>query len=234
MRESTIMAPGIVLLTASVLALSGCGTSAGTTTKQNMYTITEPVTSLKVYNPVGDTHIEGTDVSTVSVTEQLSYTGNPPQTSHAIADKQLTLSYTCPSTVLNVNGCGVTYFVKVPRRIAIQIDDKVGGATLTGLAGQLNLSANTGNIDATGLTSDSVTARASAGEITLSFTAPPTTVDARTEVGSLTVRLPAGTAYAIDTGSQVGNVNVTVQRDSDSTHRIAAHSQVGSVAVTNG
>jgi Putative adhesin len=221
-------------MTASVLALAGCGASGGTTTRQNMYTITEPVTALKLYNPVGGTHIEGTDVSTVSVTEQLTYTGDPPQTNHAIADGQLTLNYTCPSTVLDVNGCSVTYLVKVPRRIGIQIDDKVGGTTLTGLAGQLNLDASTGNIDATGLTSDSVTARASAGEITFSFITPPTTVDARTEVGSITVSLPAGTTYAVDAGSQVGNVNVTVQRDSDSVHRIAAHSQVGSVSVNNG
>jgi len=172
MRPPPIMAAGVVLLTASVVALAGCGTSGGTTTKHNMYTITEPVTALKLDNPVGGTHIEGTDVSTVSVTEQLTYTGAPPQTNHALTDGQLTMNYTCPSTILDVNGCSVTYLVKVPRRIAIQIDDKVGVATLTGLAGKLDLNASTGNIDATGLTSDSVTARASAGEITLSFITP--------------------------------------------------------------
>ncbi len=238
MRPLPVMALGVVLLTTSALVLAGCDTRIGTTTEQNTeqntYTITEPVTSLKIDNPVGNTQIEGTDTNTIWVTEQLSYTGNPPQTNHAITTGgQLTLSYTCPGG-FDVNACSVTYVVKVPRRLAVQIDDKVGGTTLTGLAGQLTLTSSTGNIDATGLTSATVTARASVGTITLGFTAPPTTVDVQAQVGSVTVRLPAGTAYAIDTGSQVGTVDVTVQRDPGSPHRITARSQVGSVSVYNG
>ncbi len=238
MRPLPVMALGVVLLTASALVLAGCDTRIRTTTgqntEQNSYTITEPVTSLKIDNPVGNTQVEGTDTNTISVTEQLSYTGNPPQTNHAITTGgQLTLNYTCPGG-FDINTCSVTYVVKVPRRLAVQIDDEVGGTTLAGLAGQLTLTSSTGNIDATGLTSATVTARASVGTITLGFTAPPTTVDAQAQVGSVTVRLPAGTAYAIDTGSQVGTVDVTVQPDPGSPHRITARSQVGSVSVYNG
>jgi hypothetical protein len=234
MRPLPVMALGAALLTASALAVAGCGTRIGTTTSRNSYTITEPVTSVKIDNPVGNTQIEGTDTNTISVTEQLSYSGNPPQTSYPITgDGHLTLSYTCPG-VFDVNSCSVTYLVKVPRRLAVQIDDKVGSTTLTGLAGQLALTSNSGNIDATGLTSATVTARANAGTITLGFIAPPTTVDAQTQVGSVTVRLPAGTTYAVDTGSQIGVADVKVQQDSGSPHRITAHSQVGSVSVYNG
>jgi hypothetical protein len=231
---------GAVLLTASALAVAGCDTSTsiglGTTAKQNTYTITEPVTSLKIDNPVGNTQIEGTDATTVSVTEKLSYTDTPPQTNHSITGGQLTLNYTCPSGAVdtNVNACGVTYIVSVPRRIVVQIDGKVGTTTLAGLAGQMTLTSSTGSIDATGLTSGAVTASASAGAITLGFTAPPTTVDAQARVGSITVQLPAGTAYAVDAGSQVGSVDVTVQRDPGSAHRVTAHSQVGAVTVNNG
>jgi hypothetical protein len=56
----------------------------------------------------------------------------------------------------------------------------------------------------------------------------------QTQVGSVTVRLPAGTTYAIDTGSQVSVADVKVQQDPGSPHRITAHSQVGSVSVYNG
>lgn len=236
MRPLPVMALEVVLLTASVLVLAGCDTPRGATTdtEQNSYTITEPVTSLKIDNPVGNTQIEGTDTNTIAVTEQLSYTGNPPQTNHAITTGgQLTLSYACPGG-FDINACSVTYVVKVPRRLAVQIDDEVGGTTLTGLAGQLTLTSSTGDIDATGLTSATVTARASVGTITLGFTAPPATVDAQGQVGSVIVRLPAGAAYAVDTSSQVGSVDVTVQRDPGSPHRITARSQVGSVSVYNG
>jgi hypothetical protein len=234
MRPLPIMTLGVALLTASALAVAGCGTRIGTTTSRNSYTITEPVTSLKIDNPVGNTQIEGTDTNTISVTEQLSYSGNPPQTSYPItSDGHLTLSYTCPG-VFDVNSCSVTYMVKIPRRLTVQIDDQVGSTTLTGLAGPLILTSSSGNIDATGLTSATVTARANAGTITLGFTAPPTTVDAQTQVGSVTVRLPAGTTYAVDTGNQIGVADVKVQRGPDSPHRITAHSQVGSVSVYNG
>ncbi len=233
MRALPVMALGVVLLTASAPVTAGCGTPIGPTTAQNSYTITEPVTSVKIDNPVGNTQIEGTDTNTISVIEQLHYTGNPPQTSYPITGGQLALSYACPG-VFDVNSCSVTYVVKVPRRLAVQIDDNVGSTTLTGLAGQLTITSSTGNIDATGLTSTTVAVHANAGPITLGFTAPPTTVDAQAQVGSITIRLPAGTAYAVDTSSQVGVADVTVQRDPGSPHRIRAHSQVGSVSVYNG
>jgi hypothetical protein len=234
MRPPPVVVLGVALLTTSALAVAGCGTRIGTTTSRNTYTITEPVTSLKIDNPVGNTQIEGSDTNTISVTEELSYSGNPPQTSYPITGGgHLTLSYTCPG-VFDVNSCSVTYLVKVPRRLAVQVDGKVGSTTLTGLAGQLTLSSSTGNINATGLTSATVTARANAGTITLGFTAPPTTVDAQAEVGSVTVRLPADTTYAIDTGNQIGVADVKVQRDPGSGHRITVHSQVGSVSVYNG
>lgn len=234
--RSPLIALRAVLLTASALAVAGCGTAIGPSDTQNTsYTISEPVTSLKIENPVGNTRIEGTDADTVSVTEQLSYTGDPPQTSHSVTGGLLTLSYRCPSGAAAIGqSCSVSYVVKVPRRTAVEVDGQVGSATLSGLAGRLTLTSSTGNIDATGLTSDAVTARASAGGITLGFTAPPATVDAQTQVGSVTVRLPASTAYAVDAGTQVGGAEVTVQRDAGSAHRITVDSQVGSVTVTNG
>lgn len=235
MRPQTIMALGSVLFTASALVITGCTvtTGNGDTTKQNSYTITEPVTSLKVDNPVGATRIEGTDATTVSVTEQLSYTGNPPQTSHSIGGGQLALTYACSSRVINSHVCSVDYVIKVPRRIAVQIGGNVGDTTLTGLAGQLTATSNAGDIDGTGLTGGVVNARASAGAITLRFTEPPSTVDAQTRVGSVEVRLPVGTSYAVDAGSRVGDVDVTVQRDPGSDHHISAHSEVGSVTVNS-
>jgi hypothetical protein len=235
LRTHPITALSIALLTASALALTSCNSGISTTGSENNYTITEPLTSLMIDNPVGSTQIEGTDATTVSVTEQLRYTGDPPQTSHVITGGRLTLSYTCPSRGINIGGdvCSVSYVVKVPRRLAVQIDDKVGEATLSGLAGQLTLTSSTGSINATGLTSGGVTARASTGAITLAFATPPTTVDAQTQVGSVTVQLPADTAYAVDASSQVGNVEATVRRDPGSPHRVRARSQVGSVTVNN-
>ncbi|MBV9060689.1 MAG: DUF4097 family beta strand repeat protein [Pseudonocardiales bacterium] len=234
MRPLPAMIVGTMVLMGSVPTVTGCvGPVGGQVTAENSYTVTEPVTSIKIDNPVGDTEIEGTDATTISVTERLRYSGNPPQTRYPVAGGQLTLSYSCPG-IFNVNSCSVAYLVKIPRRLAVQIDDQVGVIKLTGLAGQLNLRSATGNIDAAGLASNTVTTRTQAGAITLQFSAPPSTVDAQTEVGSITVRLPAGSAYAVDAGSQVGAADVTVQQDPGSVHHITARSRVGSVSVANG
>ena len=233
MRPLPIMMSGAMVLMGSVPVVAGCVSSVGQATAQNSYTVTDPVTSIKIDNPVGDTEIEGTDATTISVTERLRYSGNPPQTRYPVAGGQLSLSYSCPG-VFDVNSCSVTYIVRIPRHLAVQIDDQVGGIKLTGLAGQLNLTSATGSVDAAGLTSNAVTARTRAGAITLQFSAPPSTVDAQTDVGSITVRLPAGTAYAVDGGSQIGGADVTVQRDPGSAHHITARSQVGAITVTNG
>jgi hypothetical protein len=71
--------PGVALLTVSALTITGCGTSIGTNSRQdtNIYTITDPITSVTVSNRVGNPQIEATDATTTSVTEQLRYTGNP-------------------------------------------------------------------------------------------------------------------------------------------------------------
>jgi len=233
MRPLPIMMRGTMVLVGSAPVLAGCVSSVGQVTAQNSYTVTEPVTSIKIDNPVGDTELEGTDAATISVTERLRYSGNPPQTRYPVANGQLSLSYSCPG-VFDVNSCSVTYIVKIPRHLAVQIDDQVGAIKLAGLAGQLKLTSATGSIDATGLTSNAVTARAHAGAITLQFSAPPSTVDAQTDVGSITVRLPAGSAYGVDAGSQIGAADVAVQQDPGSAHRIAARSQVGAIRVTNG
>ena len=57
-RPFLIFVLGFVVLAASVPAVAGCGSRIGPTTAQNSYTITEPVTSLKIDNPVGDTEID--------------------------------------------------------------------------------------------------------------------------------------------------------------------------------
>jgi hypothetical protein len=58
MRPLPVIALGVVLLAASALAVAGCGTSIGTTTSRNSYMITEPVTSPKIDNPVGNTQMK--------------------------------------------------------------------------------------------------------------------------------------------------------------------------------
>jgi hypothetical protein len=128
----------------------------------------------------------------------------------------------------------VTYLVKVPRRLAVQVDDKVGSTTLTGLAGPLTLTSQQRKHRRHRAHQRHGDRRANAGTIILGFTVPPTTVEAQTQVGSVTVRLPASTTYAIDTGSQVSVADVKFSRTPGSPHRVTAHSQVGSVSVYNG
>jgi hypothetical protein len=171
----------VALFMTATLAVTGCSTNVDTSNGQNDYTISDPVTSLRI-----DIRSEAPKSKPRrpprSPLPNSSVIRATATTSHMISGGELTLRYNCPSGLINVsvNVCSVTYVIMVPRQLAVHINGEVGETKLSGLAGPLTLTSGTGSINATGLTSPTVTARASAGTIGLAFTAPPTTVDAQT------------------------------------------------------
>src|SRR5438132_1391607 len=72
-----------------------------------------------------------------------------------------------------------------------------GSVRLTGLAGSVTAKADVGLINATGLTSASVSLTTRVGGISASFTAAPTAVRASANVGAITVHVPGTTSYKV-------------------------------------
>lgn len=230
---------------AAALAVSGCHVDADRLQhRARTYAVSSAVHTLVINNRVGDVHVTA-GAGPVSVTERISYRHQPPATTHAVHAGTLTLTGTCPVS----QACDVEYDVRVPSGATVDISDRVGnirlaalagpvtahtsagGIALRSLSGALQVRDNAGSISGSDMSSATATLSTNVGSIDLSFSAPPTTVAAATSVGSITLRLPRGVAYAVHASVSAGRIHVTVPRAGSSAHSITARTRAGSVTI---
>jgi len=230
---------------AAALGVSGCHVDSGQLQhRTSTYQISSPVHTLVINDRVGDVLVTGGS-GQVSVTERIRYRHQLPATAHAVRAGTLTLTGTCPVTHV----CDVEYHVRVPPATTVKISDQVGNirlATLTGqvsahtsagsmtltsLSGPAQVRDNAGSIAGSDLSSATATLSTNVGSIDASFSAPPATLAATTSVGSISLRLPRGVAYAVHASTIVGSVHVTVPQAGNSAHSITARTRTGSVTV---
>jgi Putative adhesin len=231
---------------AAVVAVSGCHVDAGPQLQDRArtYAVSPPVRTLVISNRVGDVRVTG-GAGRVSVTERIRYRHQAPRTTHAVRAGTLTLTGSCPVS----QACDVEYHVRVPPGTTVRIVDRVGNIRLTALTGQVtartgaggialralsgavHVRENAGSISGSDMSSATSALNTNVGSIDVSFSAPPATVAAITTIGSISLRLPRGVAYAVHASASVGDVHVTVPRAAGSAHSITARTQTGSVTI---
>ena len=230
------------------LALGGCGASSASTgssgtvasgasagvsipgTHRSMvvHTIPAPVSALVVTSRVGNVTVTGASGSTASVTEEITYTSQPPVTTRAVSGGTLTVGYGCPVELV----CAVVYRIRLPRTAAVQVTANAGRIVLAGLAGQVTAKADTGLITATGLTGASVSLTTDVGAITADFAAAPVTITAVTRIGAITLRVPSAASYMVIANASFGQATVRIPQDPSAPHTIRATADVGAILVT--
>jgi DUF4097 and DUF4098 domain-containing protein YvlB len=227
-RRLALVAPLLALplvLTACEFNVDSDGVDVNTESKDTSYDVSQTVRSLKVDSNAGNVKVTESDVKNVKVVEKVHYDKNEPTTTHDVdGNGALTLDYKCATN----KACFVAYEVTVPRGgVAIDVRTDAGNVTLRDLTGPLDLHTSAGKIDGEGLGSGTVTAQTTAGSIDISFAKVPTSVDAKTDAGRATVRVPGGRTYAADVTTTVGNAEVKVQRDDASPNKIKVHTGAG-------
>ena len=100
-----------------------------------------------------------------------------------------------------------------------------------GLAGSVTAKADVGFINATGLTSASVSLTTRVGGISATFTAAPTAVRASANVGTITVHVPGSTSYKVAADARVGKTTVSAPQSASSGHAITATTDIGAIVV---
>jgi hypothetical protein len=178
---------------------------------------------------VGDVSITGGDRSTVAITAHLAYRGSTPVLTRRVTGGVLDLGYRCPS---GSRDCGVSFDLTVPRGLVTTVRLQVGQIRLSGLSGTITASTGVGQIQASGMSGPRVRLTTGPGMISAGFTAPPQQIVASSGVGSVTIRVPSGTAYRVTASTQVGSVRVSVPRAAASSHVIEATTGTGTVTVT--
>lgn len=228
-----VAAVGVLGCALALPLVAGCGglsqIGAGThNPAAQTFTIAAHVTTLVVKGGAGTIDVTGSDRDTISVSQQVSYTKTAPAATHAVSGTTLTLSYTCPPELV----CGVSYVIQVPRGVAVQASTAAGAVTLTSLAGPVRAQTSAGLISANGLTSPTAELKSDAGGIDATFTAPPASVQATTDVGPIAINVPGSASYQVKTHTYVGSSTVTVPKSTASAHAISASSDLGSITIS--
>jgi hypothetical protein len=198
----------------------------------------------------GSLTVVGTDTDTITVTARISDGLRSTSERQEIDGDRLVLRGGCPAFLSNF--CNVDYTVEVPERLAVKARLDNDGARLTGVHGNLDVRSDNGRVEVRGsgegvavlrssngsvvgtdLRATEVDAHSDNGRVELTFLDPPSTVEATSDNGDVTVEVPDdGTAYVVDTGSANGSGATAVRTDPDSTRRIRVASDNGDVLVT--
>lgn len=163
---------------------------------------------------------------------------------------KLTLSQTgsCISDATSQRPCEAQFVVSIPKdaRIfgeangaALKLEQLQGSVSLRnsgdvmvrGLSGQLELHVATGDISASGLTSQQVAATNRNGPVTLAFSKAPRSVKASSDIGDVTVKVPKDQDYKVQARSDTGQPSVSVPTSNESSYSIEATSGNGRVTV---
>ena len=117
-------------------------------------------------------------------------------------------------------------------RGAVSLAAAHGGLRLSRLSGPLQLSSASGGIVGEALTAAQVSARVTAGDISLAFAAVPEQVSAASNAGDVSIDVPrrAG-GYRVRAATLAGDRTVSVRQDPAATGSIVATSNAGDVAV---
>ncbi|MFC7546499.1 hypothetical protein [Plantactinospora sp. GCM10030261] len=196
------------LASAVLIAVTGCGDLAAIDEESAAgrdFPFTG--TALAIENSGAELRLVGGPAGTIGVDRTL--TGKATRDGNArwsMDDGTLRLSVTCSGIVPD---CGGRYVVHVPPGVAIEVASAGGpvravkpGVDLTASVtdgwlrveepgGRLRLRADNA-VEVTGARSADVVARSTEGGVTLSFAAAPRRVEARADIGAVTVTVPDG------------------------------------------
>jgi len=195
---------------------------------EESYSVTEPVTSLRIDNQAGSIEVVPGSGETVNVMETYEYGDHAPLTRHSVADGELVL--TNPGCGPRALVCRVSYRVEVPASTTTHLTIGAGGIQVRGLSGTTYAKAEAGSVKVADSSARTMTAIADGGNVTASFKVVPDRVDANTAAGNVTVRVPEG-VYDVDPRTEAGLRSVSVQTDAASPHQIKAHTEAGDVSV---
>lgn len=226
-------AAGVAAVMCAVLpAAVGCGAlrkfgAASHTGPTQTFTITRHVATLVINGSAASITVTGSNRRTILVSQRTFYSNKPPVTVRRLDGLTLTLIYRCAKEAV----CGVTYDIQVPRGVAVQAGSPSGSITLTSLAGAVTAQTDAGLITATELSSPIARLRSNAGGIVAGFTDVPDSVQAKTNLGPISITLPGSAAYRISTHTYVGTSNISVRKSPSSPHVITASSDLGSITI---
>jgi DUF4097 and DUF4098 domain-containing protein YvlB len=124
-----------------------------------------------------------------------------------------------------------SYYIEVPKSATVNATNSRGAIQLSSLAGQVQATAASGTISGQDLSAQTATLSSHAGGIDTSFAAPPRSVAATAQTGSVIIRVPRSASYQVNAHSGRGAAQVTVPKNASAQHVVTATAGSGPVMV---
>lgn len=231
--------PALVLMLSTAVALTGCsvsldlGDDATTRTEREVVAV-DAHTRIEVNTANGEVTVRSAETDEIEIVATLREADEGDATYRIETDDDAVIvTGECDGGWLDP--CSVGFEIDVPADLDVTVATDNGAIELDRIAGRVDLETDNGAIDAVALRSDDIRASTDNGAIDLDVVAPPDSVDAHTDNGAVTVRLPDdGVAYDVDADSDNGSVSIDVRTDPESDRRIVIRTDNGRIDVAPG
>jgi hypothetical protein len=211
----------------------------------------EGITRISVDNSAGSVRIVASEGDTIEVTAKISDGLRSTGESQGVFGDTLELRGTCPN--FGSDWCRVSYEISAPASLDLTLDVDDGSIDLAGITGDVDVDTDNGSIEMASLSgsiratndngriegdalrSQDVSADTDNGRVTLRFAAPPTSVMATSNNGSVEVVVPDdGTSYRLDMNTDNGSRTETIDVDDNAARSIVIRTENGSVTARAG
>lgn len=217
----------VVLVGAVAIALAGPMLRQAETTDE---ALPAGVTSVQLENGVGDVRVRVAEPGeTPSATVTSEWGLRRPTTDVGVSGSTASLRGRCPSGPSPV--CSTEWLVVVPEGTDLDIGQGVGGVTVEGADGDVDVNAGVGDVQLTELESESVDVELGVGGLGVESVEPPRDVRAQVGVGDLTVRLPDTVRYAVETRGGASEVRNSLGSSPGADRSVVLETGVGSLTV---
>ncbi|MEU9102118.1 DUF4097 family beta strand repeat-containing protein [Streptomyces sp. NPDC048361] len=245
-RRTTLLTAGAAGLLAFTLA--GCGSSDASDAPVEHKNFAFAGKALTIAADQSTLVVTPADVKDVEVDRQVdgwTVFGSGPDASWALDGRTLNLAVKCSGMIKN---CGARHTVKVPRGVAVTVQDADGRVEASGFdtplkivcnngrvtvkdsSGPLDVTSDNGRVDGEDIRAKSVRAGSDSGRVALTFAVVPDSVVATSDDGRVDLTVPQAT-YKVAARSDDGRVDVGVDRSASSTHVLTARSDDGRVTI---
>ncbi|MEU5398889.1 DUF4097 family beta strand repeat-containing protein [Streptomyces sp. NPDC005963] len=235
-----------------MFALVGCGSADvdGAPVERKSFPLSGKTLTIDSDN--SSIEVVADDVKDVEVTRQVDgwvFIGSGPEPTWKMADGRLSLRLDCDAVA---SDCQARHTIKVPRGVAVTVDDDNGGVTASGFttrlkinsdngdvtvrdsSGDLTLKSDNGTVSAKGVSAKRIKAESDNGavRVTLADGVVPERLEAVCNNGNIDVALPRnGAPYAVEAKADNGSTRVDVPTDAGSARVVKARSDNGSVKI---
>lgn len=232
------------------VALAGLTAISWLTHSSGQVAVDKVITKVEIDVSSGLVEIIGSDADRAALEfEATSGWNRDGGITHEVTGDTLVVDGGCDTGPFLGLWCRSDLKVIVPAGVEVAATS-AGSITATGLSGPTELNAHSGDVSVNdqtgrltahsaggsvvvdGLDTDTAKVTSSAGPVTVHAVRPPRSLDAESSAGDVTVRVPGGVSYDLETDSSIGDETVNVQTLPGAGHQIRAFSSAGSVEVS--